>query len=134
VGSLQFSGEAAWTAKVGGIKKDGDAEFVRKGSSFVEMISGAGDVIRSSDAFKPQNSPQTQLVYFFLAESLNCATSRLTMASLLRSAARPFSARIIGASNPSRCLSAANKTFVRTKATLPDLACASTTVEMQAEY
>jgi len=43
------------------------------------------------------------------------------MASLLRSATRPSTLRALAASNPVRCIGTADKTFVRMKATLPDL-------------
>ncbi|KAJ9605511.1 Superoxide dismutase [Mn], mitochondrial [Cladophialophora chaetospira] len=43
------------------------------------------------------------------------------MASLLRSAARPSAYRAVAASNPARSLATADKTFIRKKATLPDL-------------
>ncbi|KIW77319.1 hypothetical protein AYO21_10393 [Fonsecaea monophora] len=43
------------------------------------------------------------------------------MASLFRSVARPSTLRAIGATHPARCLTTADKTFIRTKATLPDL-------------
>ncbi|ETI26737.1 hypothetical protein G647_10182 [Cladophialophora carrionii CBS 160.54] len=43
------------------------------------------------------------------------------MASLFRSVARPSTLRAVAATNPARCMTTADKTFVRMKATLPDL-------------
>ncbi|KAL6247307.1 Superoxide dismutase [Mn], mitochondrial [Rhinocladiella similis] len=43
------------------------------------------------------------------------------MASSLRSLARPSTLRAVSATQPLRCLTTANRTFIRTKATLPDL-------------
>ncbi|KIW14484.1 hypothetical protein PV08_07268 [Exophiala spinifera] len=43
------------------------------------------------------------------------------MASSLRSLARPSTLRAVAATQPLRCLTTANRTFVRTKVTLPDL-------------
>merc|ERR1711981_494866 len=44
------------------------------------------------------------------------------MASALRSVARPSALRSVAATQPLRCMTTANRTFVRNKATLPDLA------------
>ncbi|KAK4936113.1 Superoxide dismutase [Mn], mitochondrial [Elasticomyces elasticus] len=43
------------------------------------------------------------------------------MASMLRSVTRPSAIRAVATTQPLRCLTTANKTFVRNKATLPDL-------------
>ncbi|KEF54249.1 Fe-Mn family superoxide dismutase [Exophiala aquamarina CBS 119918] len=43
------------------------------------------------------------------------------MASIIKSAARPSGLRLAAASHPLRCITTADRTFIRRKATLPDL-------------